>query len=201
MGRKVCCTDPGGNGVFMIFTETNLKGAYVVELQRFEDERGYFARSWCEREFKEHGLDSRLVQCNVSFNRRKGTLRGMHYQVPPFAEAKLTRCTRGALYDVIIDLRPESHTFLRWMAIELTPDNNKMVFIPNGFAHGFQTLEDNTEIFYQMSEFYAPECARGVRWNDPLFSITWPAAERTIAPRDQQYPDAHPAQFQTLVSS
>ena len=182
----------------MNFAETNLKGAYIVEMQKVEDERGYFARSWCEREFRAHGLDSRLVQCNVSFNNRKGTLRGMHYQVPPFAEAKLVRCTRGRLYDVMIDLRPDSGTFLHWEVVELTPENGKMAFLPKGFGHGFQTLEENTEIFYQMSEFYSPECAWGVRWNDPLFNITWPGGELTITARDSNYPDAQPEQFQVL---
>jgi dTDP-4-dehydrorhamnose 3,5-epimerase len=131
----------------MTFTETKLKGAYVIELERFNDERGFFARSWCEREFVEHGLEPRLVQCNVSFNKKRGTLRGMHYQIPPFAEAKLVRCTRGAIYDVIIDLRPNSSTFLEWTAVELMADNGRMHYVPKGFAHGFQTLEDGTEVF------------------------------------------------------
>ncbi len=181
----------------MIFTETHLKGMYVIALQRHEDERGFFARSWCEREFKEHGLEHRLVQCDVSFNRKKGTLRGMHFQDPPYAEAKLVRCTRGSLYDVVLDLRPQSGTFLRWVAVELTPDNGNMVFVPKGCAHGFQTLDDKTEAFYQMTEFYAPEYARGVRWNDPLFNISWPACERTISERDRSYPDARTDQFCT----
>ena len=182
----------------MTFAETKLKGAFVVEMQKLEDERGFFARSWCEREFREHGLDYRLVQCNVSFNKRKGTLRGMHYQVPPFAERKLVRCTRGALFDVMLDLRPDSDTFLQWTAVELTDGNGKMAFVPKGFGHGFQTLEENTEISYHMSEFYAPESARGVRWNDPLFNITWPGGELTITDRDNQYPDSHPEQFLNL---
>ncbi|SRR5579884_1691307 len=183
----------------MIFTETKLKGAYLIDLERLEDERGYFARSWCQREFLNHGLDPKVVQCNVSFNKKKGTLRGMHYQLPPFAEAKLVRCTRGALYDVIIDLRPNAPTFLQWMAVELTAENARMLYIPKGFAHGFQTVEDNTEVFYQMSEFYSPESARGVRWNDPLFKITWPDAERTISAKDQQYEDAKSSLFDSLL--
>jgi dTDP-4-dehydrorhamnose 3,5-epimerase len=185
----------------MIFEHIRLPGAFVVRLDKREDDRGYFARSWCEREFADHGLDPRLVQCNVSFNRKKGTLRGMHYQLPPFAEGKLVRCTRGALYDVMIDLRPRSATFLQWLGMELTPDNGMMVFIPKGFAHGFQTLQDDTEIFYQMTEFHAPESARGVRWNDPLFGITWPEGERTITSRDNDYPDADPARFQAFTDT
>jgi dTDP-4-dehydrorhamnose 3,5-epimerase len=179
----------------MIFTETRLEGAYLIDLERLEDERGYFARSWCEREFLAHGLDPKLVQCNVSFNKKKGTLRGMHYQLPPFAETKLVRCTRGALYDVIIDLRSNSSTFLQWIAVELTPENNRMLHIPKGFAHGFQTMEDNTEVFYQMSEFYSAEHARGLRWNDPLLKIIWPDDRRTISVKDREYPDLNPAQL------
>ncbi len=173
----------------MRFLETALQGAFIIELDKQEDERGFFARTWCQRAFIAHGLNPRLVQCNVSFNRRRGTLRGMHYQVAPYAEAKLVRCTRGAIYDVIIDLRPDSPTFTQWIAVELTADNHRMLYIPEQFAHGFQTLEDNTEVFYQMSEFYAPECARGVRWNDPAFAIAWPPAERIISERDRHYPD------------
>ncbi|MCS6927204.1 MAG: dTDP-4-dehydrorhamnose 3,5-epimerase [Candidatus Binatia bacterium] len=176
----------------MFFLETALTGAFIIELDKHEDERGFFARSWCQREFLAHGLNPRLVQCNISFNRRRGTLRGMHYQVAPHEEAKLVRCTRGAIYDVIIDLRPESPTFTQWLAVELSAENYRMLYIPEGFAHGFQTLEDNTEVFYQMSEFYAPECARGIRWNDPAFAIVWPPAERIISPRDQHYPDFVP---------
>jgi dTDP-4-dehydrorhamnose 3,5-epimerase len=184
----------------MIFKETELKDAYIVELEKLEDERGYFARSWCQREFQEHGLDTRLVQCNVSYNRNRGTLRGMHWQDPPYAEAKLVRCTRGALYDVIIDLRPESLTILQWTAAVLTPDNGRMMYVPKGFAHGFQTLEDHTEIFYQMSEFYAPGYARGLRWNDPHFKITWPEDVTIVSKKDQEYGDCDPSQFISLRS-
>lgn len=173
----------------MIFTETKLKGAFVIEPERFEDERGFFARTWCQRELEAHGLNSHLVQCSISFNKRKGTLRGMHYQVAPHEEVKLVRCTKGAIYDVVLDLRPESPTFKLHFAIVLTAENRAMLYIPERFAHGFQTLEDNTEVFYQMSAFYAPECARGVRWNDPAFTIEWPPAERIIIERDQNYPD------------
>jgi dTDP-4-dehydrorhamnose 3,5-epimerase len=173
----------------MIFIETALKGAFLIEPERREDERGFFARTWCQREFAAHGLNPRLTQCNLSFNHKRGTLRGMHYQAAPYEEARLVRCTRGAIYDVIIDLRPNSLTFTRWVAVELTEDNRHMLYIPEQFAHGFQTLEDNTEAFYQMSEFYAPEYVRGVRWNDPAFAITWPQAARIISERDQQYAD------------
>jgi dTDP-4-dehydrorhamnose 3,5-epimerase len=179
----------------MTFTETALEGAFIIEPERIPDERGFFARSWCQQEFKEHGLEENILQCNVSYNKKKGTLRGMHYQEAPFAETKLVRCTRGALCDVIIDLRPTSKTFLKWIAEKLTADNLKMLYIPKGFAHGFQTLEDDTEVFYQMSEVYAPEYSRGVRWDDPLFSIVWPDADRTISAKDKQYKNADPSQF------
>jgi dTDP-4-dehydrorhamnose 3,5-epimerase len=174
---------------FVIFNETKLKAAFAIELQKQEDERGFFARSWCQQDFAEHGLNPKLVQCNISFNQLKGTLRGMHYQVAPHEEAKLVRCTRGALYDVIVDLRPASPTFKQWLGIELTAENHRMLYIPEGFAHGFQTLEDDTEVFYQMSEFYHPECARGVRWNDPAFNILWPVEEKIISAKDNSYPD------------
>jgi dTDP-4-dehydrorhamnose 3,5-epimerase len=172
----------------VIFTETKLKGAFVIEPERIEDERGFFARTFCEREFEARGLNARVAQCSISFNRKKGTLRGMHYQVAPHEEAKLVRCTRGAIYDVIIDLRADSPTFRQWVAVELTEDNRRMLYIPEGFAHGFQTLEDNTEVFYQISEFYHPESARGVRWDDPAFGIDWPPEDqRVISARDQDY--------------
>jgi len=173
----------------MVFIETRLKGAFIIEPERQEDDRGFFARTWCQWEFENHGLNSRLVQCSLSYNARKGTLRGMHYQVPPHAEAKLVRCARGALYDVIIDLRAASPTFRCWISVELTAESRKALYIPEGFAHGFQTLMDDTEALYQMSEFYHPECARGVRWDDPVFKISWPPSPRIISPKDQQYPD------------
>ena len=182
----------------MIFSFTPLKGACVIEWEKHSDERGYFARTWCSREFAENGLEPGLVQCSISFNHKRGTLRGMHYQGPPAAETKLVRCTHGALFDVMIDLRPGSPTFLQWFGAELTPDNGKMLYIPRGFAHGFQTLADGTEISYQISEFYAPDYARGVRWNDPLFSIDWPQKVTVVSPRDVGYPDATPGQFQEL---
>jgi dTDP-4-dehydrorhamnose 3,5-epimerase len=173
----------------MIFIETQLKGAFIIKPERLEDERGFFARTWCQREFEAHGLNSRLVQCNISFNKKAGTLRGMHYQAAPYEEAKLVRCTQGAIYDAIIDLRSESPTFKQYTAIVLTAQNRKMLYVPEGFAHGFLTLEDHTEVFYQMSEFYAPEYARGIRWNDPAFNIQWPADVQIISDQDQNLPD------------
>ncbi len=173
----------------MIFIETALKGAFIIEPEKLEDERGFFARTWCQQEFATHGLNPRLVQCNISFNRRKGTLRGVHYQAKPYEEAKLVRCTRGAIYDVIIDLRLDSPTFKHWVAVKLTADNRQMLYVPEGYAHGFQTLEDCTEVLYQMSEFYTLAYSRGVRWNDPTFGIQWPLAERIISERDQSYPN------------
>ena len=174
----------------MIFTELALKGAFAIDIEKVEDERGFFARTWCQREFESRGFKQRLVQCSVSFNEKKGTLRGMHYQVAPHEEAKLVRCTQGAVYDVIIDLRHGSATFRHWVAVELSSENRRMVYIPESFAHGFQTLEDGTELEYQMSEFFAPECARGVRWDDPAFAIVWPEdSSRIISRRDRAYPD------------
>jgi dTDP-4-dehydrorhamnose 3,5-epimerase len=174
------------------FVETPLRGAYVIEPEPVEDARGLFARTWCRREFEARGLDTRIAQCSTSFNTRRGTLRGMHYQAPPAAETKIVRCTRGAIHDVIIDLRPDSPTYTGHFAVVLTADNRKMLHVPAGFAHGFQTLEGATEVFYQISEFYSPEHARGVRWNDPIFGICWPDDERTIVERDRSYPDFRP---------
>ncbi len=173
----------------MIFTETKLAGAFVIEPERRTDQRGFFARTFCQQEFGAHGLNAQVAQCNVSFNKRKGTLRGMHYQAAPFAEAKLVRCTSGSLYDVIIDLRPSSATFKQYFAVELSAENRRMLYIPEDFAHGFQTLQDDTEVFYQMAQRYSAEHARGVRWNDPAFGIAWPEGERIIIERDQNYPD------------
>ena len=172
----------------MIFTPTKLDGSYLIEPERLEDERGFFARTWCREEFETHGLDPNLAQCNISFNKRKGTLRGMHYQAPPHEEAKLVRCTRGAIYDVIVDLRPDSETYQRWTSAELSAENRAMLYVPKGFAHGFQTLVDNAEVFYQMSECYHRESARGLRWDDPAVGIEWPAvADRIISPNDCAY--------------
>ena len=174
----------------MIFTETSLKGAFIIELERIEDARGFFARTWCQKEFEAHGLSTRLVQCNVSFNKKPGTLRGMHYQTTPHEEAKLVRCTSGVIYDAIIDLRPESPTYLQWIGAELTADNRRMLYVPENFAHGYQTLTHDTEIFYQVSQFYSPESERGVRWNDPAFGIEWPETENIIvSEKDKDWPD------------
>jgi dTDP-4-dehydrorhamnose 3,5-epimerase len=189
MGRTAGGSHSCRRGSRLIFTETRLQGAYIIEPEKLADERGFFARSWCEKEFAEHNLNPCTVQCNISFNKRKGTLRGMHYQVAPSAEAKLVRCTQGAVYDVIIDLRPDSATFKQYVAETLTAWDHRMLYVPEGFAHGFLTMEDDAEIFYQMSEFYAPQLARGVRWNDPAFGIAWPIPQPIMADRDRNYPD------------
>ncbi len=173
----------------MIFTQTNLKDVYVVELEKREDQRGFFARAWCQREFEEHGLVARVVQTNVSYNKDKGTLRGMHYQVAPYAETKLVRCTQGAIFDVVIDLRPDSPTFKRWLGVELTGQNYRMLYVPEGFAHGFQTLADQTEVTYQVSQFYTPGAERGVRYNDPAFGIEWPLPIQSISEKDKSWPN------------
>jgi len=174
----------------MRFHATPLPGALLLEPERLEDERGFFARTWCREEFADHGIRCDWVQCNISYNRIRGTLRGLHYQAAPCVEAKLVRCTRGAVFDVLVDLRPESPTFRCWAAFELSADNHRLLFVPEGFAHGFQTLVDDTELFYQMSEAYCPQMARGVRWDDPLLQILWPPCERRIiSARDLSYPD------------
>ena len=173
----------------MIFNETILRGAFIVEPEKLEDERGFFARTWCQREFGEHRLNPNWVQCDISFNKENGTLRGMHYQAFPHEEAKFVRCTKGEVFDVIIDLRPGSQSFKQWISAELTEENRRMLYIPKGFAHGFLTLKDNTEVSYQISEFYTPESARGVRWNDPSFGINWPSEVRVISNRDQNFSD------------
>ncbi|MBD2102622.1 dTDP-4-dehydrorhamnose 3,5-epimerase [Leptolyngbya sp. FACHB-261] len=173
----------------MIFTETSLKRAFLIELEKLQDQRGFFARTWCQREFAVHGLNIQLAQCSISHNQRQATLRGMHYQISPYEETKLVRCLKGAICDVIIDLRPGSPTFKQHYSVVLSAENYKMLYIPEGFAHGFQTLEDDTEVFYQISEFYHAESARGIRWNDPAFNINWPLEVQVISERDQQYPD------------
>lgn len=173
----------------MIFTRTIIHGAFIIEPERLEDERGFFARTWCQESFEAHKCNPKLVQCNISFSRAKGTLRGMHYQTFPYQEAKLVRCTMGCIYDVIIDLRPESETFKQSLAVDLTAGNRTMLYIPEGVAHGFLTMAENTEVFYQMSEFYNPNYARGVRWNDPAFGVEWPLDVQVISDRDQNYPD------------
>jgi dTDP-4-dehydrorhamnose 3,5-epimerase len=171
----------------VIFAETALKGAWFVDLQQINDERGFFARSFCQEEFAAHGLKTDVAQSNISFNRLKGTLRGMHFQLPPKAEAKLVRCTRGAVHDVIIDLRPSSATYCQWISVELTGENRRALYIPEGFAHGFQTLEDDSEVFYQMYDFFAPQYASGVRWDDPAFNIEWPLTAPIISDKDLSY--------------
>ena len=171
----------------MLFKETKLKGVFVVEPELIEDERGFFACSWSPDEFAGHGLNPRLRQCNISFNHKRGTLRGMHFQEKPHEEAKLVRCTRGAMYDVAVDLRPGSPSQYQWAAVELTADNRRMLYIPEGFAHGYQTLTDDTEIFYQMSESYHPQSAHGLRWDDPRLGIEWPLPVAVISKRDQEF--------------
>ena len=173
----------------MRFVETKLGSAYVIEPENYSDERGFFGRTFCQQEFQKHELNPCVAQCSVSFNKKKGTLRGMHFQVAPHQEAKLVRCTMGSIFDVIVDLRPDSPTFKQYFSANLSAENRRALYVPEGFAHGFQTLEDNSEVFYQISEFYVPECARGVRWNDPAFAIQWPDDERIILDRDQSYPD------------
>jgi dTDP-4-dehydrorhamnose 3,5-epimerase len=177
----------------MRFRELELPGAFLIALDRIEDERGFFARTFCRDEFAEHGLATEIVQANTAFNRRKGTLRGMHFQAAPHEEAKLVRCTRGAVYDVIVDLRRDSPTFTRWVSVELTVENDTMLYVPEGFAHGYQTLEDETETSYLMSQRYEPSAGRGVRWDDPAFGIEWPdEGDRTINERDRTWPDFSP---------
>lgn len=173
----------------MIFTRTPLEGAFVIEPERITDERGFFARTFEPREFETQGLNPRVAQCSISFSARKGTLRGMHYQRAPYEEAKLVRCTRGAIHDVIIDLRPSSPTFRRHFAAALDPESRRMLYVPEGFAHGFLTLTDDAEVAYHMSQIYSAEHAAGVRWNDPAFAIPWPGPVTVIAERDRTYPD------------
>jgi dTDP-4-dehydrorhamnose 3,5-epimerase len=173
----------------VIFTESRLAGAYVIDPELHADERGLFARTFCAKEFAQHGLSTTLVQCNISQNRRKGTLRGMHWQAWPHEEAKLIRCTRGTIHDVIIDLRPGSPTLGEHIGVDLTADNRRMLYVPEGFAHGFLTLDDDTEVFYQMSAFYEPAAARGLRHDDPALGIRWPAAVTVVSEKDRRWPD------------
>lgn len=173
----------------MIFRETAIPGAHLVGIEAKEDERGLFARTWCAREFAEHGLDPRIAQCSVSFNAQAGTLRGMHYQLAPHAEAKLVRCTRGALFDVIVDLRADSPAYLRWVGYELSAENRLSLYVPEGCAHGFLTLLPATEVLYQMSVEYHPGSARAFRWNDPAVGIEWPGTPRIMSESDRNHPD------------
>jgi dTDP-4-dehydrorhamnose 3,5-epimerase len=173
----------------MRFTETRFDGVFVIELERHEDQRGFFARSFCSKEFAAQGLPGGFVQCNISYNRRRGTLRGMHYQVAPCEEGKLVRATRGSILDVVLDLQRFSPSFREWSSFELSEENGRALYIPPGFAHGFQTLTDDAEVFYQMTEFYDPRSARGVRWDDPAFGIQWPIASPMLSERDASFPD------------
>jgi len=172
----------------LIFTETKLKGAFIIEPEKLEDERGFFARTWDQEEFSKRNLESKFVQSSISANKKKGTIRGMHFQSPPHEETKIVRCTRGRMYDVIIDLRKDSKTFKEWFDVELSADNYKMLYVPKGFAHGFQTLEDNTEVFYQISRYYNSEYSRGIRWNDKTFQIKWPLDVTMISQKDSSHP-------------
>jgi dTDP-4-dehydrorhamnose 3,5-epimerase len=176
----------------MIFRETALAGAYVIDIERLEDERGFFARTWCKSEFTSKGLNPSFVQANMSHSRTRGTVRGMHYQVAPCAEAKLVRCTQGAIYDVIIDLRLGSPSYKQWVGTELTADNHRLLYVPEGFAQGLQTLADDTDVFYQMSEYYSPAHQRGVRYDDPAFGIAWPLKVTVLSKKDREWPDYVP---------
>jgi dTDP-4-dehydrorhamnose 3,5-epimerase len=173
----------------MLFLETEIKGVFILEIKKLEDERGFFGRSWCKNEMENHGLNSNVVQANTSFSKLKGTLRGMHFQKHPFEESKLIRCTKGAIYDVIIDLRPSSPTFKKWLGIELTEDNYKMLYVPEKFAHGFLTMTNNCEVTYLVTQFYTPGSEAGIRWNDPVFGISWPDEVRVISDKDKNFPD------------
>jgi dTDP-4-dehydrorhamnose 3,5-epimerase len=195
VGWEVCRSHPRGKGSQLKFVPAPLEGLYLVEIEPRNDERGFFARSFCTEEFDALGLERKVAQCNISFNEKAGTLRGLHFQVEPHGEAKLVRCTQGAIYDVAVDIRPGSNTYLEWYAIELNSKNRRMLFIPQGFAHGFQTLVDDSEVFYLMYESYHPESARGLRWDDPKIGIVWPLASQIISEKDRTYPliDAGPS--------
>lgn len=173
----------------MKFNQTTLHGAYLIEIEPHEDERGFFARTWSREEFLKHELNAAIAQCSISYNKKRGTLRGVHYQVKPYEETKVVACTAGAIYDLIVDLRPTSKTFKRWFAVELTADKKNMLYVPEGFAHGFQTLEDESEVFYQISQTYQPEYSRGIRFDDPAFGFQWPIEKRIISERDRTFPD------------
>jgi dTDP-4-dehydrorhamnose 3,5-epimerase len=172
----------------MVFTETKLKGAFIINLTRLEDERGFFARTFCQKEFKEHGLNIQIAQANISYNKKRGTLRGMHMQLPPYEESKLIKCARGTIYDVIVDMRVSSDTYKQWIGVELTAENHQMLYVPEGFAHGFITLKNDTEVTYQMNQFYAPASEKGFRWNDPAFGIIWPIQPIVMAEKDKNFP-------------
>lgn len=174
----------------MIITETKLKGAFLIDIERIEDERGFFARSWDKKIFEEYEMNTNIVQTSIAFSKKRGTLRGMHYQRSPYEETKLIRCTQGSIYDVLLDLRPLSHTFKKWFSIELNKDNHKIIYVPKGFAHGYQTLDDNTEVFYQMTQIHMSDYENGIRWDDPKFSILWPNGDKIISQKDNSW-DLH----------
>jgi len=186
MGWQVCGIYSGDEDSLK-FKETKLKDVFIVELEKTEDERGFFARSWDNEIFKQQNLNTKIVQCNISFNKKKGTLRGLHYQVFPYEETKIVRCTRGSVYEVVLDLRIKSKTYKQWQSIELSQDDYKMLYVPEGFALGFQTLKDNTELFYQMSEKYVPKSSRGIHYEDPEFKIEWPLKVQVISERDMSF--------------
>jgi dTDP-4-dehydrorhamnose 3,5-epimerase len=173
----------------MLFTETDVKGVYIIELEPISDDRGFFARSWCKKEFEEHHLNPNIVQINIGFSIRQGTLRGIHYQNEPYGEVKLVRCTTGAIFDVAVDLRPDSPTYKKWVGAELTAENRKMLYVPEGCGHGYQTLESNTEILYQTSQLYCREAARGLRFDDPAFGVRWPLPIQVISDQDKSWAD------------
>ena len=189
MGRAIHNPNTKCNSKTMIFKETNLKGAFVIEPEMLSDERGAFARIFCQKEFEDHGLNPNISQCSISINSKKFTLRGMHFQKSPYEEAKLIHCSRGLIYDVIVDLRPNSSTYMEWTSVEMSMENKKMVYVPEGFAHGFQTLENNTEVIYQMSQFFLPDHSGGFRWDDPSFNIEWPSDPKVISPKDKVFPN------------
>lgn len=186
MEWKICHTEPKGENILK-FCDLPLKGTFLIELDKNEDERGFFSRTWDKNIFQNNGLNSNLVQCNISFNKKKGTIRGMHFQKTPHQEAKLVRCTKGKIYEVMIDVREESETFHKWSFVELNEYEYKLLYVPEGFALGFQTLTDNAELFYQMSEYYHPECSVGIKWNDPKIGIKWPLECTVISKRDESF--------------
>ena len=173
----------------MIFKETVLKGAFLVEIKKLEDDRGFFGRAWCQQEFEENGLNGNIRQINTSYTKKRGTIRGMHYQIDPFQETKFIRCTKGRIYDVIIDLRSDSPTFMKWIGHELSEQNCRMVYVPGNFAHGFVTLEDHCEVYYPVTEFYTPGSERGIRYDDPAFKIDWPVDVEIVSEKDRNHPD------------
>ena len=196
MGWKICYFPPKSGDIRMKLSETKLQGVYVIKIEKLEDERGFFAQTWDKEFFKSNGLNSDLVLCNISFNKKKGTVRGLHYQAPPYEEAKLVRCTHGRIFEVMVDMRKNSKTFLQWDSVELDSQDYRMLFVPEGFALGLQTLEDNTEVCYQMSQLYNPEYFRGIIWNDKTLKITWPLKPSVISEKDS---NLKPLQSEDLI--